>query len=149
MSRDLILSEMDRLRKEMNRLFKNFLNVPKQRMIGKPMMKMPEKALDFKDNGKELVAKISLPGINMKDIKLKVMPQKIELRAEHSEENKIEKKGLFQHEASYKGFYRVFPLPVKVLTDKSKTLYKKGVLELHMPKAKSVEEAKKLRLRYP
>ena len=147
MSRDLVLSEMDRLRKEMNRMFKNFLNVPRQRMIGKPMMRMPEKALDLKDNGKELVAKISLPGMNMKDVKLKVMPQKIELRAEHSEENKIERKGLFHHESSYKGFYRVFPLPVKVLADKSKTLYKKGVLELHMPKAEFIKEAKRPRLR--
>ncbi len=127
---------MDRIRKEVDTLFKNFLNLPKQ-------MRPTMPAMEIKDRGKEIVAKISLPGMDRKNIDLKVMPQSIELKTEKKFESHLEKKGYQQQERKYQGFYRAFPLPAKILTNKTKTLYKNGVLEIHMPKAAGTAKIRK------
>ncbi len=130
MARRLILDEMDRVRHEADRVFKNFLEIPRM-----AKMKLQKPKANIQDKGKELVVKMNLPGMKKQDIEVNVLSNSLEVKAQHKNKLTIEKKGLFKQESSYKGFYNSFPLPAKVMPDKSKVLYKKGVLEIHAPKA--------------
>ena len=135
MSRKLVLFEMDRVRSEVDKLFKNFLDMPRL-MHGKRVdMKKP----DVSENENELVVKMNMPGLKKQDIDLKISEHSVEVKAQQRHEAKIEKKGMMKEESDYKGFYTSFPLPGKVLADKSKALYKNGVLEIHMPESKGID----------
>ncbi len=137
MTRRLVLFEMDRLRKEVDRIFRNFLDFPKMKSEKLAVMKAPKADMAEKDN--ELVLKMNMPGLKKQDIDLRISENAIEVKAQQRHEANISSKGMLKEESSYKGFCTSFPLPAKVLSDKSKALYKKGVLEIHMPKAKEAE----------
>ncbi|MBI5049382.1 MAG: Hsp20/alpha crystallin family protein, partial [Nitrospirae bacterium] len=64
----------------------------------------------------------------------------ITISGEKKKEEKVEKKDYYHFERSYGSFSRTFTLPAEVQTDKAKASFKKGVLEVRIPKT---EEAKK------
>lgn len=128
-----LLDEMDRLRKEVDRVFKNFLDFPK--MIKSKELIPVKTETSIEEKPEEFVLKVDLPGLKKADIDLRVSQNAMEVKAEKKQELKLERKGLLKHESSYRGFYRAFPLPAKVLPDKTKALYKNGVLEVRIPKA--------------
>ena len=140
MTRKLVLFEMDRVRKEVDRMFKNFLDFPKMKSNKFAVLKAPE--TEVSEKGNEFIVKMNLPGLKKQDIDLKISERMLEVKAEQRHEAKFEKKGLLKEDSSYKGFCTSFPLPGKVLADKSKALYKNGALEIHMPKAKFEKETK-------
>jgi HSP20 family protein len=155
MSGDLF-EEMRQFRKEMNRLFDAFFG-----------SEFPEKALtdtsnlnrdiqlfrrplsDLKETDKELIASIEIPGVDKKDIQLKITENNLEIKVEKKQEVKIEKKNYLKEERSYKGFYRSISLPSRIVPDQVKAYYKDGVLEVVMPKVvekNKVEKAKKVEI---
>ncbi|MFH0752256.1 MAG: Hsp20/alpha crystallin family protein [archaeon] len=146
MARNLVLDEMDRIRKEVDKVFKNFLDFPK--MKAKQLINMNTPKTEIKETPKEFVVKVGMPGMKKADIDLKVSSNALEIKAENKQEIEIQKKGLFKKESSYQGFHRAFPLPAKILTDKTKAIYQKGVLEIHMPKAAGTmkKEFKKIKI---
>ena len=139
MSKSIILDEMDRVRKEVNKVFKGFLNFPK---MSKLKLHMETPKTDIKETKNEFVVKVGMPGMKKTDIDLNVTSKMLEVKAQHRQEVKMQDKGFLKQEQSYKGFYSMFPLPAKVLPDKSKALYTKGVLEIHLPKAHGTIENK-------
>lgn len=56
--------------------------------------------------------------------------------------SKIEKKGFYREERSYRGFYRAMALPSEVIPEKAKAKYKDGVLELTIPKTEAKKKNK-------
>jgi len=146
MAKNDILKEMDRVRKEMDKTFKNFLDFPKMKWDN--IMKTPLKPTsELKETKDELIVKMGMPGLKKSDINLNVSENAIEVRAHKEEAQQTKKKGVFEKKESYKGFYTAYPLPAKVLPDKSKALYKKGVLEIHLPKAIKGKSMKKLQVK--
>lgn len=107
----------------------------------KELMKFEAPAADFRETSQELIAEFDLPGIDKKDIKLKVTENEIEVKAEKKQELKEEKKGFFHQERSYQGFYRRNTLPVKVKPEGVEAEYQNGVLTVRMPK-KVIEHKK-------
>lgn len=107
----------------------------------KELMKFEVPAEDIRETDKEVVVAFDLPGIDKKDIKLKVAENEIEVKAEKKEEIKEERKGFFRQERSYQGFYRKSSLPAKVKPDQVEAEYKDGVLTVKMPK-KEIEHKK-------
>jgi HSP20 family protein len=142
--------EMKRFRKEMNQLFDRFFSSDFSRKmlpdVKKEMQLFRQPLSDLKETEKELIASIEIPGVDKKDIQLKVSENSLEVKVEKKEETKIEKKGYLKAERSYRGFYRLIPLPIKVIPEKTTSTYKNGVLEVVMPKAekKKIEKAKKI-----
>lgn len=139
MPRRIILNEMDRARKEVDRVFRNFLDLPR---LTKMKLSMARPKTDIQEKDKEFVVKVGLPGMKKTDLDINVSSDRLEVKAQHRQELKLEKKNLFKQELSYKGFYRAFPLPAKVMPDKSKALYTNGILEIHMPKTEAEKEMK-------
>jgi HSP20 family protein len=138
--------EMKRFRKEMNRLFDTFwspFGISEKALpdIKRDMQLFREPLSDLKETDRELIANIELPGIDKKDIQLQITENNLEVKVEKKQEAKVEKKDYLRAERSYKGFYRLISLPVKIMPEKVKASYKNGILEVVMSKA----EKKKLK----
>lgn len=98
--------------------------------------------VDVIEEKKTIKVTAELPGIDKKDIAINVLPDYVELSAEHKVEEKEKKKGYYFHERAFEKFFRRIRLPAEVIPQKTKTEYKNGILELTLTK-KVPERAEK------
>jgi len=96
-------------------------------------------AVDLYETDENLVVKAELPGLDKKDIKLTLSDGLLTIAGERKQEKETKGKNYHRVESSYGSFQRAISLPVPVQADKIKADYKRGVLEIILPKA---EEAK-------
>ncbi len=130
--------ELERMRREMDRLWDSFLE-------GRPGRKVEEIAewlptLDVSETKNELVVRAEIPGIDTKDIDISLTNDLLTIKGEKKQEK--EEKGENYHlvERSYGSFTRAIRLPKEVQGDKISASYKNGILKVTLPKS---EEAKK------
>ncbi|HVN97812.1 MAG TPA: Hsp20/alpha crystallin family protein [Syntrophorhabdaceae bacterium] len=97
-------------------------------------------SVDMYEEGGEIVLKAELPGMKKEDIDVKPMDSMITISGEKEKKEEVKKKDYYKWECSYGSFKRSFGLPAQVQSDKIKTKYRDGILEIRMPKT---EEAKK------
>jgi HSP20 family protein len=90
---------------------------------------------------------VELPGIDKKDVLVSVNEDRIEIKAEKSQDKKTQQKDYYHQERSYVGFYKSFFLPVKVDPEKAKMKFENGVLVITMPKTKRIARKKTLRIK--
>jgi len=101
-------------------------------------------AVDMYDEGKEIVMKADLPGINKGDLHLDLTAENVlTLSGERKMEETVKKSGLYRVERSYGSFSRSFELPSSVDTEKITASIKDGVLEIRLPKTEKAETATK------
>ncbi|HWT83226.1 MAG TPA: Hsp20/alpha crystallin family protein, partial [Candidatus Methylomirabilis sp.] len=86
-----------------------------------------------------VVLKAELPGIEPKDVEVRVEDNTLYLKGERKHEKEVKEKSYHRVERSYGAFTRSFALPGSVSADKAAAEYKDGVLTLTLPKK---EEAK-------
>lgn len=96
-------------------------------------------AVDLYEADGKLMVKAELPGLDKKDIKLTLSDGLLTIAGEKKQEKETKEKNYRRLESSHGSFQRVIELPVPVQADKVKADYKRGVLEITLPKA---EEAK-------
>ena len=96
-------------------------------------------AIDMVDQNDEIVVKADLPGLDEKDIEVTVQDGTLTIRGERKAEKEEKKEDYYYAERSYGAFMRSLPLPRGVDADKVKATFKKGVLEVHLPKAKEAK----------
>jgi HSP20 family protein len=96
-------------------------------------------AVDMADEKDEILVKADLPGLDQKDIEVTVQEGTLTIRGERKQEKEEKKEDYYYAERSYGAFVRSLPLPKGVEADKVKATFKKGVLEVHLPKAKEVK----------
>jgi HSP20 family protein len=97
-------------------------------------------AVDMVDEKDEIVVKADLPGLEQKDIEVTVQDGTLTIRGERKEEKEEKKEDYYYVvERSYGAFVRSLPLPKGVDADKVKATFKKGVLEVRLPKAKEAK----------
>ena len=97
---------------------------------------------DIEDLGKELLVKVDLPGITKKDIKLDISENSVEISARHKDESKKNNKNFLKKERTELSYYRVLPLPVKVLSGKAKAKLSDGILNVTIPKVNPTKQKK-------
>jgi len=95
--------------------------------------------VDIYEHEGNIVLKAELPGIEPKDVDIRVENNVLSLRGERRVDNDIKKESYHRVERAYGQFSRSFTLPNVVDTEKIKAEYKDGVLRLTLPKK---EEAK-------
>jgi HSP20 family protein len=93
----------------------------------------------FARNG-SLVVKIDLPGIDPKDIHVKVFEGELTVTGERKADKEIKEEGYFRKEATYGFFERHMSLPKGVKESDIKAEYDHGVLEISMPRVPKSEE---------
>lgn len=130
------------LRREIDRLFEDMTSGWGfgRSLDRAPWSGLAAPATDIVENDKEFVATVELPGLEEKDIDVKVSDGSLSIHAEKSEESKEEKENYRLHERRYGSFSRSFTLPTSVEPDRIAASYDKGVLKIVMPKT---EDAKK------
>ena len=98
---------------------------------------------DIEDLGKEILVKVDLPGVTKKDIKLDISENSIQISARRKDESKKNNKNFLKKERTELSYYRVLPLPVKVLSGKAKAKLSDGILCITIPKVNLTKQKKK------
>jgi HSP20 family protein len=96
-------------------------------------------AVDIHENEHELVVKADLPGVEPKDLDIRVENNILTIRGERRFEKKVNEDNYLRVERAYGSFSRSFSLANTVNADGIKADYQNGVLTLNVPKR---EEAK-------
>ena len=95
--------------------------------------------VDIYETGDAIVLKAELPGIDPKDVEVRVEDNTLYLKGERKFEKEVKEQNYHRVERSYGSFARSFSLPNSISTDTVKAEYKDGLLTLTLPKR---EEAK-------
>jgi HSP20 family protein len=96
-------------------------------------------SVDIYEHDGNLVLRAELPGIDPKDVDVRVENNVLTLSGERKLDSEVKKESYHRVERSYGAFSRSFTLPNVVDTDKIKAEFKDGMLRLVLPKK---EEAK-------
>ena len=91
-------------------------------------------AVDIYETENELVLKADLPGVEEKNIDLRVENNMLTVRGERQFETKVKEDNYLRVERTYGSFSRSFGLPNTVNTEAITAEYKQGVLTVQLPK---------------
>jgi len=94
-----------------------------------------------KDNAYEVTAE--LPGLDEKDIEVKLSDVGLTIKGEKKQETEEKKKGYHVQERHFGSFERTFRIPEGVEADKIEATFKKGVLTLTLPKKPEAQKPEK------
>ena len=130
--RDLLTTQ-DRF----NRLFNKTFSQAFEEEDGKLGTWSP--AVDIFETEQSIVLKAELPGVDPKDVDVKVENNTLFLKGQRKFENEVKEENYHRIERSYGSFTRTFALPSTVSAENVSADYKGGILTLTMPKR---EEAK-------
>jgi len=129
------------LRDRMNRLFEDLVSSPKFEESD-IMQSTWSPAVDIYETDKELVLTLSLPGVDEKDVEIKVEDNSLSLRGERKFEKETKEENYHRIERAYGSFYRSFSLPNYIDQEKISAEYENGLLKVHMPKKAEVAPRK-------
>lgn len=142
------------LRKEIDRLFDDFhpfglglpsshpafdLEMPKLRQAAWQIMP----AIDFAEKEKEYEITAELPGLDEKNVEIKLSNRTLSIKGEKNEEKEEKDKDYYLSERRYGLFQRSFQLPEGVDPEKIEANFAKGVLTVKMPKTAQAQKAEK------
>lgn len=96
-------------------------------------------AVDIYEHDGNIVVKAELPGVDPKDVDVRVENNTLTLRGERKVDNEVKQENYHRVERAYGTFTRSFTLPSVLDQEKIKAEYKDGVLKVTLPKR---EEAK-------
>jgi HSP20 family protein len=138
------------LRREMERLFDRFESGFGARGLwpfdpesfGAPWaaFKSGAPAVDLSETETEYRLTADLPGVEEKDMEVKLSDGVLTIKGERSEETKKEEKDYHLSERRYGSFQRSLRVPASVDQDKITASFAKGVLSLVMPKTKEAQQ---------
>jgi HSP20 family protein len=141
----------ENLRREMERVFEEFdwrnplgrsafdLDPPWRREL--TWAQIP--AVDVVENDKAYEVTAELPGLDEKNIEVKVANGTLTIRGEKKQEKEEKRKDYFVSERRYGSFERRFQIPVGVDTGKIEASFKKGVLTVTLPKTAEAQATAK------
>ena len=125
------LLELERLRREMDRVFEGYERDYSPRRVVAPAPEWPR--VQLHDTGEALRVTADLPGFAYKDVDLTVERQTLSLRGERKV-SAPEGYVVYRQERESMRFARSFALPCRVDASKAMATLKDGVLEVMLPK---------------
>jgi HSP20 family protein len=138
-------------RREMDRLFEDFFAPTEGRSFAPAAraeagMIMP--SIDVQENEKAYTLTAELPGIDLKDIELRLDDNVLTLRGEKRSERHEEESGRRYSERSYGRFERSIPFAAEVDPEHIEASCDNGVLKVMLPKnAKARETSRRIEIR--
>ncbi|MFG1343809.1 Hsp20/alpha crystallin family protein [Xanthobacter autotrophicus DSM 431] len=145
-------SPFDHLRREIDQVFDNF------RAMGFPFARrgldldMPwprlgalalTPAMDVAERANEYEITAELPGMDDKDIELKLANGNLTIRGEKKEQREEKEGDYYLSERRYGCFTRTFKVPEGVDVDKVEARFAKGVLTVKLPKSAEAQKQEK------
>ncbi|HKY60852.1 MAG TPA: Hsp20/alpha crystallin family protein [Gemmatimonadota bacterium] len=101
-------------------------------------------ALDVYEKDGEMVIRLDLPGMERKDVRVKVLDDILTIEGERKLEKKIEEEAYLCREAFYGTFTRRIALPAPVEEYEVKATFQNGILEVHVPVKVETQEPKEI-----
>ena len=129
------------LRDRMNRLFEDAVSTARTEekdMISSSWVP----AVDIYEDEKQLVLTAELPGINEKDVDIKIEDNTLSIHGERKLEKETREENYHRIERAYGSFYRSFTLPHHIDQDKIQAEHENGVLRIIMPKKPELQPRK-------
>src|ERR1700735_311329 len=96
-------------------------------------------AVDVYENNEKVVLKLDIPGIQEKDLDIRVENQSLTVRGERKFESEEKEENFHRIERRYGSFFRSFTLPTTVDTENVQANYNAGVLKLELKKKASAQ----------
>lgn len=132
------LKEIEEIRKEMDRLFEEFLSpIRGRRTVSSEGIISPN--VDIYEKGNEFIINIELPGVNREDIDLTITDDRLIVKGEIKKPEGVSQEDYIVNERVYGSFARSINLPPDIDKSSVKATLKNGILEIRVLKA---EESK-------
>jgi HSP20 family protein len=131
---------MTSLRREMDRLFDDFLTEWPRVGLWSRSDRALSPDVDIAETEKEITVTAELPGLDEKDIEVNISDNTLTVRGEKKAEKEEKGKTFYRSERSYGAFERVITLPVEVQEEKIEAEFAKGVLTIHLPKSPAAQK---------
>jgi HSP20 family protein len=137
------------IQNEMNRMFDRFFDDPFD------LARLNEQALpafmpsvDVSESDKEIKVTAELPGMDEKDIEIRLERDALVISGEKKAESVEKGKNYHRVERSYGSFERVIPLESEIDPEKIDAEFKKGVLTVSLPKPETaVSKTRKIEIK--
>ena len=120
------------LREKMNRLFEEAYSARGEERDLVSSSWAP--SVDIYETEQELVMTVEVPGIEDKDIEIKIEDSTLTIKGERKFEKETQEENYHRIERAYGSFYRSFSLPPYIDQDKIEAEQEHGVLKITMPK---------------
>jgi HSP20 family protein len=127
--------ELSSFRRQVDRLFDSFFG-------REPSLWPRERGLppiDVIETAEEVVIKAELPDMDERDVSVSLSGESLIIKGERKGEKEEKDRHFHRMERWSGAFERVVSLPVSVEQDKISAQYRKGVLEIHLPKKPEVK----------
>lgn len=150
---------IESLRREVDRIFedfdRNFWRAPLRRSFQdiEPVLRRglswgASPAIDIVDKNEAYQVVAELPGMDEKNVEVKLVNGNLTIKGEKRDEKEEKKKDYYLHERSFGSFERSFALPDEVDADKIEASFSKGVLTVTLPKKpEAVKPEKKIEIK--
>jgi HSP20 family protein len=145
-----IASPFETLRREIDRLFEDFRPSAWRFPFARPSLELPRladwqiaPAIDVAEREKEYEITAELPGMDEKDIEIRLANQSLTIKGEKKEEKQERRKDYHVSERRYGAFQRSFVVPEGVDADKIEASFSKGVLKVMLPKTAEAQKAER------
>jgi HSP20 family protein len=100
-------------------------------------------AADIVETEKSYEITAELPGLDEKDVEVKLVNGGLTIKGEKQEEKEEKKKDYYVHERHFGSFERSFQIPDGVDVDKIEASFNKGVLKVTLPKKPEAQKPEK------
>jgi HSP20 family protein len=140
------------LRREIDRLFDDFhpfdFRLPSHSVFGRNLPALNSAwamapAVDLVEKANEYEITAELPGIDEKNVEIKLSNHTLTIKGEKTETKEEKEKDYYLSERRYGSFQRSFQLPEGVDADKIDASFAKGVLTVKLPKTIEAQKAEK------
>jgi len=96
-------------------------------------------AMDVYQTDKDIVAEVSLPGIDPQQVKISIVNDVLTIEGKMEKKSEVDEKNYYRKEVSIGSFYRSVALPTAVDGDHAKAVYEDGVLKVTIPQEERVK----------
>ncbi len=127
--------ELEALRREMEKVFDNFL--AERGLEGEFVWTPP---IEVKETDDRYVIRMDIPGVEKENVKIEISDNTLIVSGERKEEKEEKEANYYRREIAYGSFYRAIQLPSDINPEEIKARYENGVLTITVPKS---EKAKK------
>ncbi|HOF88054.1 MAG TPA: Hsp20/alpha crystallin family protein [Armatimonadota bacterium] len=133
------VSELGRLRDEMNRIIEEFFGEPTE-SAPRATVRIP--SVDVIDRDDALVVRSELPGLSKDRLHLEATTDTLLIRGEVTQQAEERDARYLRRERVWGSFQRIVPLPTEVKPDAVSATYTDGMLEVTLPKSEPARERK-------
>ncbi|MGI6327482.1 MAG: Hsp20/alpha crystallin family protein [Dethiobacteria bacterium] len=123
-------SQLERMHREMNRLFEETIMPFKDESI------FPSFRHSVEEEGANIIVSMEMPEIEAKNVEIDAAENYITIKAQHKEE----RTGDEFKQRRFGRFQSTIPLPKKVLPEAAEANYENGILQIRLPKKEEKRE---------